>query len=141
MGYFSGLFDVNSELDILVRKRGYLDKNVHLAIKAGQDRIYLIHLDPAGLEETMVEEGETAESFESILSRMRKEHEAELESQKNRFAAEIDRRDNYIQSLSNEKDGLLEENRELEINVEDKAEQIDELRKLMTQIQELSNQD
>ena len=139
-GYFSGLFDVGSELNVLVRKRGYLDRTLHLAIKAGEDRIYLIKLEPSGLEETISEEEKSAESFEAILNRMRQQHEAEIEAQKNQFTAEINRKNASIRDLNNERESLLEDKEELETALDDRTNQITELRKLMTQIQELSNQ-
>ena len=136
---FSGLFDVGTKLDFLIRKRGYVDKALHIEVKAAQDKIYLVELDPADLEETMTEREET-QSFEGILNRMKKEYEQDLKEQQTRFDGEIYRRENRIQELSEQNESVTREKDDLSEELLKKQQEISDLRKLMTQIQELSNQ-
>ncbi|MBN2626249.1 MAG: FecR domain-containing protein [Spirochaetales bacterium] len=136
---FSGLFDVGTKLDFLIRKRGYVDKALHIEVKAAQDKIYLVELDPADLEETMMEREET-QSFEGILNRMKKEYEQDLKEQQTRFDGEIYRRENRIQELSEQNESVTREKDDLSEELLKKQQEISDLRKLMTQIQELSNQ-
>ncbi|MDC7222479.1 MAG: FecR domain-containing protein [Spirochaetales bacterium] len=139
-GLFSGLFDVGSELDFLIRKRGYRDKPFHLSVKAGEDKIYLVELEPADLEET-INEVEEIQSFESILNRMRQIHEEELKAQKLRFESSLDDRVTQLNALSDENLILEEDKIKLQNQLEQKNQEIMDLRTLMTQIQELSNQE
>ncbi|MDC7221411.1 MAG: FecR domain-containing protein [Spirochaetales bacterium] len=139
-GLFSGLFNVGSELDFLVRKRGYVDETLHLVISQGDDKIYLVELEPADLETTMDESG-SVESFEGILERMRQQYTIELEEAQTRFDREISRKNSEINSLAEEKTQLSRDKKDLEDQMEQKQEEVVELRKLMTQIQELSNQE
>ncbi len=136
---FSGLFDGGSKLDFLVRKRGYLDQALHIEVKAGEDRIYLVKLEPAGLDDTIGEREET-QSFEGILNRMQSDHDKEMESQQTRFNGEIRIRDQQLQNLSDQNSQLNREKEDLSDELVKKQEEVKELRKLMTQIQELSNQ-
>jgi hypothetical protein len=139
-GLFTGLFDVGSELNFLVRKRGYLDKSLHLTIKNGEDKIYLIELDPAGLDATM-EEDEGGESFEGILNRMRLSHEKEINEQKSYFDRELNQQLSTISQLSDDKESLEVKNNDLQSQVNAQEQQVEELKRLMIQIQELSNQE
>ena len=136
---FSGLFDVGTKLDFLIRKRGYVDKALHIEVRAAEDRIYLVELDPADLEETMTEREET-QSFEGILNRMQKEYDQDLKEQQTRFDSEIYQRENRIQELSDQYESASLEKDKLSEELLKKQQEISDLRKLMTQIQELSNQ-
>jgi hypothetical protein len=144
-GRLSGLFPGDKILKIIVRKRGYEDKNENVTPGKLESSNLLFQLEPLGLDESLKSESMTA--WPDPLKEIKARYEKEFQTLSSGFSSKIEETAETIKNLKNlsmnlESDikGLKRTNSDLENQLEKSQEEQKKLRELLIQIQELSEQ-
>ena len=149
-GRLSGLFDPDTPLTLLARKRGYEDLSLKITPGELESSKVVLQMKALGLRESLQEEAdnEPGESPEEMKER----YDRELESLSDDFSDRIresSQRLNELQTLSSsleaeisrlsgDNSSLAEEKKALEDRLDESLEEQRKLRELLIQIQELS---
>ncbi|OQY35224.1 MAG: hypothetical protein B6241_01635 [Spirochaetaceae bacterium 4572_59] len=134
-----GLFLPDTELTILLRKRGYKDKTFHILPGELAERNIVIDLIPAGLDQTLEEEQKQENLSAVELLKLR--HQEELTELRSSFTQKLAVSSHVSESLKKSETFLTKENISLEEELTKSRNEARKLRELIKQIQELAEEE
>ena len=134
----SGLFLPDTELTVLLRKRGYEDELFHLLPGELKDPRLVVEMQPLGLEETLNEE-EARNNADPIVEEMRLRYENDLAELRSSFTRKLTEAQEQSESLKKSETFLIQENISLETELTESRDEARKLRELIKQIQELAD--
>ncbi len=134
----SGLFLPDTELTILLRKRGYRDESFRLLPGELEDSRLIVEMQPLDWEDTLEEE-EALNKTDPAVEEMRLRHQKELTELRTSFTRKLAEAQEQSDSLKKSETFLAQENMNLESELADSREETRKLRELIKQIQELAD--